>query len=98
MIKIKFIFRLQGRLNPPTKEEYIKFTLDMADKYPELESPEELDRLSLVYGIAEPSLLQFGGLHDFIYRQDLERLEKWAFTVEAHHKQVTGKKLIGGYF
>jgi len=87
---------IHGRQNPLTKEEYEKYILDMAQIYPELNSPMELDRLSLVYNISSPSLLQYGGLHDFLFTQDRETLEKWALTAEAHHEKVSGKTLIGG--
>jgi len=87
---------IHGRQNPLTKEEYENYILDMAQIYPELNSPIELDRLSLVYNISAPSLLQYGGLHDFLFRQDLETLEKWALTAEAHYEKISGKTMIGG--
>jgi len=40
--------------------------------------------------------LQIGGLHDFIFRESRDNLEKWANTIEAHHVQVSGKPIIGG--
>ncbi len=87
---------IHGRPNPLTKAEYEDYITEMAQLYPELNSARELDRLGLVYNISSPSLLQFGGLHDFLFRQDRETLEKWALTAEAHYKQKTGEALIGG--
>jgi hypothetical protein len=85
-----------GRQNPLSKEEYENYILDLAELYPELNSSRELNRLSLVYNISNPSLLQFGGLHDFLFRQDRETLEKWALTAEAHHNAKSGSVIIGG--
>ena len=87
---------IHGWQNPLTKEEYEAYILDMAQIYTELNSPRELDRLSLVYNISNPSLLQFGGLHDFLFRQDRETLEKWALTAEAHNNAKAGLTVIGG--
>lgn len=87
---------IHGRKDPLSKEDYEKYILDMAELYPQLNSPSELNRLSLVFDISTPSLLQFGGLHDFLFKQDKETLEKWALTCEAHHNAKTGMSIIGG--
>lgn len=69
----------------------------MAKIYPELTSASKLDELAVSYGIESPKSLQIGGLHDFIFKESKETLERWALTVEAHHAKMTNKTIIGGY-
>lgn len=78
------------------KEGLIKFTLEMAEKYPGLDSSTELDRLGEKYAI-QTKPLGFGGLHDYLYRQPRETLIKWALTAEAHENLVEKRgKVLGG--
>lgn len=94
----KILGGLHGRQKPLTKEELTKYVIDMANVHPELNSSKNLDDLSISYGIVNQINMELilGGLHDYIYKQDLDTVKRWAFTAEAHHNQVTGKKLIGG--
>jgi len=87
---------IHGRKESLTKEEYSNYILDMTNLYPNLKNARVLDQLSISYGFANPSLLQFGGLHDYLLRQDINILEKWALAAEAHHNAKTGMVIIGG--
>lgn len=76
-----------------------QYVLDKTVTYPELNSSETLDRLSLAYGISQPKKLtntRFGGLHDYILRQNRNTLIKWALTCEFHDRKEKNLQLFGG--
>jgi hypothetical protein len=87
---------IYGRRDPLTKEEYAHYILDMIKIYPGLNSKNELERLSVVYGFSNPQLSSEGGLHDFLFRQSSETLLRWALTTEKYYKEKTGKNILGG--
>lgn len=78
-----------------TQKQLIDFVLDMAKKYPGLDSSTELDRLSQQYKI-QTKPLTFGGLDDYLFRQTRDNLVKWALTCEYHDREVRKVHLIGG--
>lgn len=91
---------IHGTKEPLTDEKYAQYIINMAEKFPELNSASELDRLSQVYGFSDnPSLNKlgnFGGLHDFIFRKDRNTLIRWALTAEAHDRKLKNVELLGG--
>lgn len=83
-----------------TDEEYAKYVIDMAEKFPELDNAVELDRLSQVYGFSNNASLKkiggMGGLHDYIFRKDRNTLIRWAYTCEAHDRKIKNEIIVGG--
>jgi HD superfamily phosphohydrolase YqeK len=44
----------------------------------------------------ETTVLQMGGLHDYLYRQPRSTLIRWALTAEAHERNTQGLHILGG--
>ena len=90
---------LEDMIQGMKDSQIAEYVLDKTVTYPELNSSETLNRLSLAYGISQPEKLKngkFGGLHDYIFRENRNTLIKWALTCEFHDKKEKNLQLLGG--
>ena len=90
---------LHDKIRDMSNLEIAEYVLEKAKLYKDLNSYENLEKLSLKYGFSKKlnqESLKVGGLHDYIFRQPRETLEKWALTTEAHHRAVKNIQILGG--
>jgi len=91
---------LHDRIRSMSDAEIIDYILNKTKTYPELDSYNKLQELSVSYGfVKQPeNFLEGvdGGLHDFIWRESRDVLIRWALTTEKHHNFTKGIKILGG--
>ena len=95
---IPLIGGLHDKIQTMSNKDLAKYTLELARFYPELNSSEELEKLSQTYGIEENSVVKKNAtLRDFIFTKDRDTLTKWAFTAEAHERKMKNHEgILGG--
>jgi len=76
-------------------EEIANYILDMAKKYPELNSIDKLNELSEKRE-EQKGTSKMGGLHDYIFRVPKEQLKKWAMAIETYIRLEKGEDFDGG--
>jgi hypothetical protein len=83
-----------------SNQEIVAKILKEVDEHRELDSREKLESLGTEYGMGGQIVSQNrggdGGLHDFIWRLPREKLNTWALTTEAYHRDVNHQHLLGG--
>lgn len=97
--EIKAFGGLHDYIDSLSDVEIANYIAEKAKLYKELDSGEKLDSLAKEYSInfkPSPHLVKFGGLHDYIFRQDRETLIKWALTAEAHDRYERKLNIKGG--
>jgi len=91
---------LDDYIDSLTNQEIAQKVLEYAAKYQELNSADKLNAFVAQYGIShEPrtaSFLNFGGLHDFIFREDRPTLINWALAAEKYVRTKENLHLMGG--
>jgi hypothetical protein len=89
-----FVWRLD-------EDACIKFILSRTIKNRELLSLEKFNSVvnptkSFLSNETEPAFGHDGGLHDYIWREPREVIERWALTAEYHHREMTNTHVLGG--
>jgi predicted RNA-binding protein YlqC (UPF0109 family) len=78
-----------------SEQQIAEYVLQMAGKYPELNSREKLDEISTIETV--PLIGAGSGIHDYLATMEREDLEKWALASERHHRKITKTEgLLGG--
>jgi hypothetical protein len=73
------------------------YIINHLNKYPEVDNLSTLQEMSISYGFSKKrSFKSGGGLHDYIWREPRDVLEKWALTCEFHYNYINNIQVLGG--
>jgi len=92
---------LDDYINRLSNQELINYILKEAEEHPEIANQDKLNALINEYKINyfEPPKANLGGdggLHDFIFKLEKEKLMEWALATEAYHRDVKHQHFMGG--